>query len=71
MLLTYEASLYAKDLIGEVSAVVLFIPGTGLGCSRHHGRRKVFPLGGTAWKDDKNLSHIFVIGISGEILCCF
>jgi hypothetical protein len=28
--------------------VVLFIPGTGLGCSRHHEHRKVFSLGGTA-----------------------
>jgi hypothetical protein len=64
-------SLYAKDPIGEISVVAFFIPRTRLGCSRHHGRRKVFPLGETAWKDDKNLSHIFVIGISGERLCCF
>jgi hypothetical protein len=35
-------SIYAKDSIGEVSVVVLFIPGTRLSCSRHHGRRKVF-----------------------------
>jgi hypothetical protein len=62
----YEASLYAKDPIREVSAIVLFIPGTGLGCSRHHGRRKVFPLGRTAWRDDKNLSHMFVTGILRE-----
>jgi hypothetical protein len=41
-------SLYAKDPIGEISAVAFFIPRTGLGCSRHHGHRKVFPLGETA-----------------------
>jgi hypothetical protein len=64
-------SLYTKDPIGEISAVAFFIPRTGLGYSRHHGRRKVFPLGETVWKDDKNLSHIFVIEILGERLCCF
>jgi hypothetical protein len=46
--------------------IVLFIPITGLGCSRHHGRRKVFPLGRIAWRDDKNLSHMFVTGILRE-----
>jgi hypothetical protein len=35
--------------------VVLCIPGTGLGCSRHHGHRKVFFLGGTARGDGKVL----------------
>jgi hypothetical protein len=51
--------------------VVLFIPGTGLGCSRHHGRKKVFPLGGTASGDNKNLSHMFVTGILRARLYCF
>jgi hypothetical protein len=54
------------DPIGEVYMVVLFIH--ELGCSRHHGRRKVFPLGGTVWGDDKNLSHMFVAGILRERL---
>jgi hypothetical protein len=34
-------------------------------------RREVFPLGGTAWGDGTNLSHIFIIRISRERLCCF
>jgi hypothetical protein len=64
-------SLYAKDPIGETSAVGLFIPTTGLGCSRHHGRRKVFSLSETAWGDDKNSSHVFVTRISRERLGYF
>jgi hypothetical protein len=51
--------------------VVLFIPRTRLGCSRHHGRRKVFTLGRIDWGDDKNLSHMFVTEILREKLCCF
>jgi hypothetical protein len=31
----------------------------------------VFPLGGTAWGDDKNLSHMFATRILRERLCCF
>jgi hypothetical protein len=31
----------------------------------------VFPLGGTTWGDDKNLSQIFVTRMPREMLCCF
>jgi hypothetical protein len=43
LVLTHETSFYAKDPIGEVFAVVLFILGTGLGCNRYHelGRNMV------------------------------
>jgi hypothetical protein len=64
-------SVYAKDHIGEVSVVVLFIPRTRLGCSRHHGHRKVFPFGETVWGDDKNLSYMFMTGILRERLRFF
>jgi hypothetical protein len=62
-------SLYASDPIGETSAEVLINPTAELGSSGPCGRREVFPLGGTAWGDDKNLSHIFITRILREIRC--
>jgi hypothetical protein len=48
------------DPIGETSAEVLINHIVELWSSGPCGRREVFPLGGTAWGDDKNLSHTFV-----------
>jgi hypothetical protein len=62
-------NLYAMDPIRETSAEVLINPIVELWSSGPCGRREVLPLGGTAWGDDKNLSHIFVTRISREKLC--
>ena len=52
-------SSYARDPIGETSAcVVLCVAQSGVEWEPC-GRREVFPLGGTAWEDDKNLPHKF------------
>jgi hypothetical protein len=47
---------------------VLIKPTAELGSSGPCGQREVFLLGGTAWGDGKNLSHIFVTRISRERL---
>jgi hypothetical protein len=51
--------------------VIVLINPTELGSSRYCARREVFPLGGIAWGDGKNLSHIPVTRILRERLYCF
>jgi hypothetical protein len=50
-------SLYARDPIGETSAEVLINPIAELESGGPCGHREVFPLGGTALGDGKNLSR--------------
>jgi hypothetical protein len=50
---------------------VLIDPAAELGSSGPCGHREVFPFGGTAWGDGKNLSHIFITRILRERFCCF
>ena len=55
-------SSYARDPIGENSACLFFCKALRVASEREPGsRREVFPSDGTAWEDDKNLTHKFAI----------